>query len=88
MKKLVLVLAMAGFIGAGATPAIACEGGKCKMEHTDKDKKSKKGKKTAAAESCHMKSATAEAGKTASCCMKKDAKAEASKTNKETKTQK
>lgn len=86
MKKLVLVLAMAGFIGAGATPAFACEGGKCKMEHADKDKSGKKGKKTAAAaESCHMKGATADAGKTASCCMKKDTKADASKTTKETK---
>ena len=89
MKKLVLVLAMAGFLGAGATPAFACEGGKCKMEHSDKDKSGKKGKKTAAAaESCHMKGATSEAGKTASCCMKKDAKADASKTTKETKANK
>ncbi|MBC5773436.1 hypothetical protein H8S95_05115 [Pontibacter sp. KCTC 32443] len=87
MKKLVLVLALAGFIGAGATPAIACEGGKCKMEHADKDKKSKKGKKAASAESCHMESTTADAGKTPSCCMKKDAKAGASKETKETKTQ-
>ena len=87
MKKLVLVLALAGFMGAGATSAFACEGGTCKMAHSDKDKKSKKnGKKTTASpESCHMKSATAEAGKTTSCCMKKDAKADASKTTKETK---
>ena len=86
MKKLVLVLALAGFMGAGATPAFACEGGKCKMEHSDKDKKGKKGKKASAStESCHMKSATAEAGKTASCCAKKDAKADATKTTKETK---
>lgn len=86
MKKLVLVLALAGFLGAGASPAIACEGGKCKMEHSDKDKKGKKDKKaTASAESCHMKPATADSGKTASCCMKKDAKADASKTSKESK---
>jgi hypothetical protein len=89
MKKLVLVLAIAGFIGAGATPAFACEGGKCNMEHADKDKKGKKSKKgTASAESCHMKGATADTGKTASCCVKKDAKAEASKETKGTKTQK
>ncbi|MER2998372.1 hypothetical protein [Pontibacter populi] len=86
MKKLVLVLALAGFMGAGATPAMACEGGKCKMEHADKDKKGKKDKKTtASAESCHMKSETADAGKPASCCVKKDAKADASKAAKATK---
>jgi hypothetical protein len=84
MKKLVLVLAIAGFMGASATSALACEGGKCKMEHTDKDKKGKKNKKaTASVESCHMKSETADAGKTASCCMKKEtAKTEAAKETK------
>ncbi|MBB6610270.1 hypothetical protein H7F15_04400 [Pontibacter sp. Tf4] len=92
MKKLVMVLALAGFMGAGAAPAFACEGGKCKMEHSDKDKKSKKGKKAdATAESCHMAKPTAD-GKPAekpACCMKKDtAKADAAKDAKETKTQK
>ncbi|SIT79510.1 hypothetical protein [Pontibacter indicus] len=89
MKKLVLVLALAGFVGAGmATPALACEGGKCKMEHADKDGKTKKSKKGDKAESCHMMAATTDAkdGKATasasgkSCCAKKDApKAEATK---------
>ncbi|MCP2044570.1 hypothetical protein [Pontibacter sp. HSC-36F09] len=75
MKKLFLALALAGFVGAGmATPALACEGGKCKMEHAGKDGKTKKGEK---AGSCHMMEASATAkedGKsTASCCAKKDA---------------
>lgn len=85
MKKIVLVLAIAGFIGAGTTTAFACEGGKCKMEHADKAKKGKKGKK--AAESCQM-ATTATDNKEAkpACCMKKDAaKAE---TGKETKSKK
>ncbi|WP_299986188.1 hypothetical protein [uncultured Pontibacter sp.] len=92
MKRLVLALALAGFVGVGvATPALACEGGKCKMEHTDKDGKTKKGKKGEKAESCHMTAtatsdkdgkATATAPK--SCCAKKDApKAEAAKETKE-----
>lgn len=90
MKKLILVLALTGFIGTGATPAFACEGGKCKMEQASKNKKSKKSKKSAAtAESCHMKEVTAEAGKTPACCMKKDAaKAEVSTETKEIKAQK
>lgn len=89
MKKLVLALALAGFVGAGmATPALACEGGKCKMEHADKDGKTKKSKKGDKAESCHMVAATTDAkdGKATasasgkSCCPKKDApKAEATK---------
>lgn len=91
MKKIVLALALAGFMGAGiATPALACEGGKCKMEHADKNGKTKKGKKAAApGESCHMMTATAndaEKPTTAkSCCAKPEAsKAE---TSKETKSQ-
>lgn len=92
MKKLVLIVALAGFMSAGATTAFACEGGKCKMEHADKDKKGKKAKKGAAAESCHMATnttASATDAKTTekpACCMKKDAsKTEATK---DTKTQK
>lgn len=93
MKKIVLALALAGFVGAGiATPVLACEGGKCKMEHTDKNGKTKKGKKGAAKdESCHMMataSTATETGKataTKSCCAKPEAsKAEA---DKETKNQ-
>ncbi|MBF8962472.1 hypothetical protein I0P70_04360 [Pontibacter sp. FD36] len=92
MKRLVLALALAGFVGAGvATPALACEGGKCKMEHTDKDGKTKKGKKGEKAESCHMtatatsdKDIKATAAAPKSCCAKKDApKAEAAKETKE-----
>lgn len=89
MKKLVLALALAGFVGAGmATPALACEGGVCKMEHAGKDGKSKKSKKGDKAESCHMMAGTATAkdGKATaaasekSCCSKKDTpKAEAAK---------
>lgn len=78
MKKFVLALALAGFVGAGvASPALACEGGKCKMEHTDKS--GKKAKKGAKPESCHMTTADAKDGKatasaeTKSCCSKKDA---------------
>lgn len=88
MKKLVLALALAGFAGAGiATPALACEGGKCTMEMAGKG--GKKGKKGAKAESCQMvESASAKDGKATtaapkSCCAKKDApKAEAAKTSK------
>ncbi|HEY4651386.1 MAG TPA: hypothetical protein VIG72_08225 [Pontibacter sp.] len=84
MKKLVLILAMAGFMGAGAVAAYACEGGKCKMEHAAKDKKGRKGKK--AAESCHMATATAENKEAKpACCMKKGTAA--SETAKETKKQ-
>ncbi|MFD2244790.1 hypothetical protein [Pontibacter ruber] len=89
MKKYVLTLALAGFVAAGiATPVLACEGGKCKMEHTNKDSKAKKGKKaTAKAESCHSTettAATASAGMAGkSCCAKKDApKTEAAKETK------
>jgi hypothetical protein len=88
MKKFVLALALAGFVGAGiATPALACEGGKCKMEHADKS--GKKAKKGAKAESCHMTTAEAKDGKATtaaapmSCCAKKEApKAEAAKETK------
>ncbi|SIQ96542.1 hypothetical protein [Pontibacter lucknowensis] len=93
MKRLVLALALAGFVGAGvATPALACEGGKCKMEHSDKNGKTKKAKKGEKAEACHMTtaaSADAKEGKATaaapmSCCAKKDApKAEAAKETKE-----
>ncbi|MBX0332089.1 hypothetical protein K3G39_02450 [Pontibacter sp. HSC-14F20] len=91
MKKIVLALALTGFLGAGlATPALACEGGKCKMEHTDKNGKSKKAKKGEKVEACHMMTAstTDKDGKIAaavpkSCCAKKDApKAEAAKETK------
>lgn len=91
MKKIVLALALAGFVGAGmATPALACEGGKCNMEHTDKDGKTKKAKKGEKAESCHMMTAstTAKDGKATaaapmSCCAKKEApKTEAAKETK------
>ncbi|MBD1396228.1 hypothetical protein H9Q13_03540 [Pontibacter sp. JH31] len=90
MKKIVLALALSGFAGAGiATPALACEGGKCTMEHTDKNGKTKKGKKAAAKdESCHMTATagtTSEAGKTPvkSCCAKPEAsKAESGKETK------
>jgi len=87
MKKIFLSLTLASLLGAGvAAPAYACEGGKCKMEHATKDGKSKKGKKGAKAESCHMNTATAEGKK--SCCMKKDtAKADAAKETKEQKAQ-
>ena len=83
MKKIVFVLAIAGFIGAGTTTAVAWEGGKCKMEHADKAKKGKKGKK--AAESCQMATTTNNSKEAKpACCMKKDAtKAE---TGKETKS--
>lgn len=57
------------------------------MELANKDGKTKKGKKGAKAESCHMTAATTTADKSAdkSCCAKKDApKAEAAK---ETKSQ-
>ena len=77
MKKFVLILAVAGLMGAGtAVPSFACEGGKCKKEHTQQDNsKAKKGKKAAKEESCHMTAAAGEktAGKTMSCCMKKEA---------------
>ncbi|PKV75413.1 hypothetical protein [Pontibacter ramchanderi] len=91
MKRLVLALALAGFVSAGvATPALACEGGKCKMEHADKDAKTKKGRKGDKAASCHMTAATsdakddkASAAAPMSCCAKKDApKAEAAKETK------
>ena len=79
MKKIVLALALAGFLAAGtATPALACEGGKCTMDHAAQTSKTKKGKKAAAkAESCHMMPAAGSeasasmAGK--SCCAKKEA---------------
>ncbi len=90
MKKIILSLALAAFIGAGTvTPALACEGGKCTMAHNDKDAKSKKGKKAAAkSESCHMTKTASAAGSTPACCMKKDgAKAETTKTIKEAKAQ-
>lgn len=93
MKKIVLTLALAGFVSAGiATPALACEGGKCKMEHTDKDGKTKKASKGQKAEACHMTAATtaakeedkARAAAPMSCCAKKDApKSEANKETKE-----
>lgn len=92
MKKIVLALALAGFVSAGvANPALACEGGKCKMEHSDKNGKTKKAKKGEKAESCHMTAASAEAKDSKatsaapmSCCAKKDApKAEAAKETKE-----
>ncbi|WP_299699750.1 hypothetical protein [uncultured Pontibacter sp.] len=93
MKKIVLALALAGFVGAGmASPALACEGGKCKMEHTDKNGKTKKARKGEKAESCHMTTAStaakedgkATAAAPMSCCSKKDApKAEAAKETKE-----
>ncbi|GAB3201313.1 hypothetical protein ABID22_003808 [Pontibacter aydingkolensis] len=81
MKKVILALAVVGLLGSAA-PAMACEGGKCTMEHATK--KSKKGKKAAAKdESCHMtKEATASTGATPakSCCVKPDAaKADATK---------
>ncbi|WP_018477861.1 hypothetical protein [Pontibacter roseus] len=87
MKRFILTIALAGFLGAGiASPALACEGGKCKMEHSDKTGKAKKGKKGAQSESCHATTATASTSGTAaakSCCAKKDApKAEAAKETK------
>ncbi len=92
MKKFVLALALAGFVGAGvAMPALACEGGKCTMEHADKNGKSKKARKGEKAESCHMTTAVATdkdgkattAAAPMSCCAKKDApKAEAAKETK------
>jgi hypothetical protein len=91
MKKFVLTLVLAGFACAGiATPALACEGGKCQMEHAAKDGKTKKGKITAAkGESCAMIPAavttygSSPAAATKSCCAKKDApKAEAAKETK------
>ncbi|MDO6391355.1 hypothetical protein Q4E40_14540 [Pontibacter sp. BT731] len=92
MKRLILALALAGFAGAGvATPAFACEGGKCKMEHASKDGKTKKAKKGEKAESCHMmaETSTPKDGKATastsekSCCAKKDApKTEAAKETK------
>lgn len=88
MKKLVFTLALTGFLSAGtAYSALACEGGKCKMEHSDK--KGKKAKKGGKDESCQMATAaTAKGEKSAmaapmSCCAKKDApKAETDKPTK------
>mgnify|MGYP003578774750 CR=1 FL=1 len=92
MKRLVLALALAVFAGAGlATPALACEGGKCKMEHASKDGKTKKSKRGDKAGSClkMTESATAKDGKATasasvkSCCTKQDApKADAAKETK------
>ncbi|MBC5991739.1 hypothetical protein [Pontibacter cellulosilyticus] len=85
MKKILLALALVGLLGSAA-PALACEGGKCTMQYTEKDGgKKKKSKKAAAkAESCHMNKETATAtGATKSCCAKPEAgKAEAAKEEK------
>lgn len=86
------MLAVASFIGtAAAVPAFACEGGKCTMQHSAKDgAKTKKGKKGAQEESCHMTAAATDkaAEKPMSCCMKKEApKTESPKETKDKKAQ-
>ncbi|WP_242918956.1 hypothetical protein [Pontibacter liquoris] len=81
MKKIVLVLALSGLIGAAATPAMACEGGKCTKENCTDAGKAKKEKKSA--KTTLSKTADAHA-----CCKKNaTAKAEVTKTEKETKAQ-
>ena len=76
MKKVILAFALFGLLGASA-PAMACEGGKCTMDHAkDGGAKTKKGKKAAKEESCHMTETSKE--KTKSCCVKPEAAKEES----------
>ncbi len=70
MKRIILAIAVFGLLGASA-PAIACDGGKCTMDHSKDGPKTKKSKKAAKEESCHMTESSKE--KTKSCCVKPEA---------------